>query len=161
MSAFFQLLSVLAFHIIHPFYISMTDINYNNTNKVVEVSVRIFTDDFEKTLRKNCNCKVDLLAPKDKKVMEKLVSTYVLKHLQIRLDGQLRNLEFAGYQQEEESVWSYFLIGNVNQLKKIEINNTLLHDYREEQINMVHIQANGKNFTDKLDYPEKLYSVNL
>src|SRR3954452_20500068 len=108
MFQFFSLVTWLILVLLHPFYISMTDINYNDKSKSVEVSVRIFTDDFEKTLRKNCNCKVDLLAAKDKKSMEKLVSNYVLKHLQIRVDGQLRNLEFAGYQQEEESVWSYF-----------------------------------------------------
>lgn len=160
MSALFQWLTVCASVWLHPFYISMTEINYNSKNKTVEVSVRIFTDDFEKTLRKNCNCKVNLLAPQNKKAMEKLVAYYVLKHLQIKVDGQLQNLEFAGYQQEEESTWNYFIIKNINQVKRMEINNTLLHDYNKEQINMLHIRANGKDQTDKLDYPERLYTIN-
>jgi hypothetical protein len=159
MGAFFQWLAIYASVLTHPFYISMTEINYNNKNNTVEVSVRIFTDDFEKTLRKNCNCKVDLLTPQDKKAMEKLVNIYVLKHLQIKVNGQLQNLEFAGYQLEEESIWNYFVIKNIQQVKGIEINNTLLHDYREEQINMLHIKANGKEQTDKLDYPDKLYTI--
>jgi hypothetical protein len=159
MVPFFQWLTVCATVMSHPFYISMTEINYNNKSKSVEVSVRIFTDDFEKTLRKNCNCKVDLLAPQDKKAMEKLATNYVLKHLQIKVDGQLRNLEFAGYQQEQESTWNYFVIKNISLVKRLEITNTLLHDYSEAQINMLHIQANGKEQTDKLDYPEKLYSI--
>ena len=145
----------------HPFYISMTDVNYNNKAKSVEVSVRIFTDDFEKTLRSNCHCKVDLLATSEKPSMEKLVNSYVLKHLQIKIDGQLRNLEFTGYQKEDESVWNYFVIKNVGQVKKIEIDNTLLHDYKSEQINMLHIKANGKEQSDKLDYPNKNYVVSF
>lgn len=150
-------LSISAFLVSHPFFISMTDINYNNKNKAVEVSVRIFTDDFEKTLRKNCNCKVDLLNAPDKKAMENLVNYYVLKHLQIKINGQTQNLEFMGYQKEEESTWNYFQVKNVGQVSKIEINNTLLHDYKPEQINMLHIKANGKEQTDKLDFPASTY----
>jgi hypothetical protein len=145
----------------HPFFISMTDINYNNKAKSVEVSVRIFTDDFEKTLRKSCNCKVDLLKPQDRKAMTDLANSYILKHLRIKINGQAYNLEPAGYEQEEESVWNYYQIKNVQQVKNIEINNSLLHDYKEEQINMLHIKVNDKEDTDKLDYPKTLYTRNF
>jgi hypothetical protein len=156
---FLPWLIVRAVAFFHPFYISMTEINYNNKSKSLEVSVRLFTDDFEKTLRKNCNCKVDLLTKQDKKAMENLVNAYVLKHLQIKVNGQLQNLEFAGYQQEAESTWNYFQVKNVTQVGKMEITNSLLHDYREEQINMLHIMANGKEQSDKLDYPKSSYTI--
>src|SRR3954464_1671136 len=109
MVLFIQWLVLQASILFHPFYISMTEINFNNKSKSLEVSVRIFTDDFEKTLRKKCNCKVDLLAVNEKKAMEKAVNDYVQQHLQIKIDGRLQALEFAGYQQEEESIWNYFL----------------------------------------------------
>jgi len=145
----------------HPFFISMTDINYNNKNRALEVSVRIFTDDFEKTLRKNCNCKVDLLHSDDKNAMNNVINSYILRHLQIKVDGQVEKLDFVGYQQEEESIWTYYEVKKVEQVRKIEINNTLLHDYRTEQINMLHIKANGKEQSDKLDYPEASFSGNF
>ncbi len=143
----------------HPYFISMTDINQNAKNKTVEVSVRIFIDDFEKTLRKNCSCKVDLSAKGDKKVMSKLINAYILQHLQIQLDGKDKMLEYKGYQQEEESIWSYFEISNISSLQKIEVVNTLLHDYRQEQINMIQTHYNGKDKTEKLDYPESKLEV--
>src|SRR5438105_5006550 len=103
MTVFFQWLAIHASLLFHPFYISMTEINFNSKSKSLEVSVRIFSDDFEKTLRKKCNCKVDLLAVNEKKAMEKVVNDYVQQHLQIKIDGRVQALEFAGYQQEEES----------------------------------------------------------
>lgn len=145
----------------HPYYISMTDINHNAKNKTVEVSVRIFTDDFEKTLRKNCSCKVDLSAKGDKKVMSKLINAYILQHLQIQLDGMDTILEYKGYQQEEESIWSYFEVSNISSLQKIEVVNTLLHDYKQEQINMIQINANGNEQTEKLDYPNSKWSIKM
>ena len=146
---------------LHPFFISMTDINHNSNARSLEVSVRIFTDDFEKTLRQSCNCKVDLTAPKDKMAMEKQLNTYILNHLRIKVDGQNQPLEFIGYQKEEESTWTYFSIKNVSHFKKIDIVNTLLHDYKEEQINMIHVKANGKELTDKLDFPNSSFSTSF
>src|SRR3954471_6824080 len=105
MTIFLMSLAIHAAVLLHPFYISMTEINFNNKTKSLEVSVRIFTDDFEKTLRKKCNCKVDLLAVNEKKAMERVVNDYVQQHLQFKIDGRPQPLEFAGYQQEEESTW--------------------------------------------------------
>ncbi|HEX8277823.1 MAG TPA: DUF6702 family protein, partial [Segetibacter sp.] len=110
-------------------------------------------------LRKNCNCKIDLVNPSIKTEMDKQISAYILKHLQIKVDGRSQRLEFNGYQQEEESTWNYFEIKNIEQVKKIDVNNTLLHDYREEQINMLHLKVNGKELTDKLDFPASAYST--
>lgn len=145
--------------LLHPFFISMTDINHNAKNKTLEISVRIFTDDFEKTLRKNCNCKVDLLKPVNKIETEKLVSNYIVKHLQIKVDAQPLTMNFVGYQQEEGSIWNYFEVKNVSNFKKLELHNSLLHDYNESQVNMIHIKANGNEKTDKLDYPKNTYTV--
>jgi hypothetical protein len=153
-------LSLTASHLLHPFYISMTDINYNDKNKSVEISIRIFTDDFEKTLRKNCDCKVDLTNPQDKAAMERLVVDYIQKNLQIKLNGHGKVLQYHGFQKEEESTWSYFIINNIEKVDKIELTNTILHDYQDDQINMVHIKANGKEQTDKLDGKRSYYVYN-
>ena len=160
MQAFFQLIVLSVSSIFHPFYISMTEMNYNQRDKQIEISVRIFTNDFEKTLRKNCHCKIDLQEGKEKKAMETQVNAYILRHLQIKIDGQPENPVFSGFQQEEESTWSYFVIKNIAQVKKMEIDNSLLYDYTNEQINMLHVKANGKEQTDKLDFPQKIYSIN-
>ncbi len=151
--ALFQWVMMGMVSIVHPFFISMTDINYNSANKSVEVSVRIFSNDFEETLKKQCDCKVELSRPTNKPAMEKLVSSYISNHLQVKIDGSIGTLQFAGYQEEDGSIWSYFEIKNVSFFKKIEINNSLLYDYKQEQINMVHIKANGKDQSNKVEYP--------
>ena len=161
MLGFISALLIYAPAFFHPFYISMTDINYNNKTKAVEVSVRIFTDDFEKTLRKSCNCKIDLLATGNENAMTAPVQSYIKKHLQLKIDGQIKELEFKGYQKEEESTWSYFEIKDINNVKRLDITNSLLHDYKEEQVNMLHIKANGKEVSDKLDFPKQNYSANF
>ena len=151
-----QLMWINLFAFVHPFFISMTEVNYNSPAKTVEVSVRIFADDFEKALSNNCHCKMDLSHPVNKASTDKMVSEYISKHVSIAVDGKPVMLQYGGYKMEEGSVWSYFEVKNIATVKKIDINNNLLYEYNTSQINMVHIKANGKEQTDKLEYPDRV-----
>ncbi|RFM29099.1 DUF6702 family protein [Deminuibacter soli] len=140
--------------LMHPFYVSMTDIQHNTTNKSLEISVRIFTDDFEGALRKNYPGKIDLIHPPDKNAINHDVADYINKHLQLQVNGKPAPYTFVGFEQQEESTWCYFEVSNVATLQQLQITNTLLHDYNTNQINMMHIKTGSKEKSDKLDYPD-------
>lgn len=150
----FQWLTIAYTALIHPFFVSMTDINYNNKTKELEISIRIFTDDFENTLRKYHTTKIDILHPANQEEMNSFVNDYIQKHLQLKVNGQPVQLNFVGYEQQSESIWSYFEVKNINSVQKIEIVNSLLHDYTSNQVNMLKVRANNKEFNYKLDYPD-------
>jgi hypothetical protein len=145
---------ILGMGFTHPFYVSMTDINYNSSSRSLEIGVRIFTDDLEKTLRKNYpGSKVELMNPTDKKAMEKMIAAYVNRKLQITADDQPVTLQCIGFERVEESIWSYYEAVNQPAPKTVRITNTLLYDYKKEQTNMVHIKTAGKEETRSLVYP--------
>ncbi len=138
----------------HPFFVSVTEIQHNAKEKILEVSCKIFTDDLEKTLRQNYPGKVDLLNPADKNAMNKLVTDYIKKHLQIIADGKFLNMQFIGYEKEEEATWSYLQITNVSTPRKIEVTDNILYEYKKEEINLLHVTVNGIRKSTKLDNPE-------
>ena len=151
----YQWLIVGYMSVIHPFFVSMTDINYNAADKDMEISVRIFTDDLENAVRKyHTGIKVDILHPADQKQMDAFVNDYIQKKLQLQVNGKPVQMSFVGYEQQSESIWTYFEVSNVTAVQKIGITNSLLHDYNTNQINMMHVKANGKEQSDKLDYPD-------
>jgi hypothetical protein len=139
----------------HPIYVSVTEIEHNAKDKTLEISCKIFTDDFEKALRQAYNTHVDLLAPKDKAAMNKLVSDYVQKHLLIKADGKTVTLEFMGFEQEEEGIISFYQVNNIASLKKIDITDNILFEYKKEQISLIHAVVNGKRQSTKLVNPEE------
>ena len=149
----FQWMIVTCTSLLHPFFVSMTDINYNSKEKELEISVRIFTDDLENTLRKYHNGTIDILHAKDQKEMNGFVNDYIQKHLQLQVDGKIVQMNFLGYEEQSESIWSYFEVRNIAAVKKIDITNSLLHDYNINQLNMLHVKANEKELSYKLDYP--------
>jgi hypothetical protein len=138
----------------HPFYISVTEISHNATDKNLEISCKIFTDDFETALAKANGAKIDLFNPRDKQAVEKQIAAYIRKHLVIKLDNKPVVLEFVGFERENEAVWSYLQAGNTPAPKKVDINNDLLYDSFNQQINLMHISVGGSRKSTKLNYPD-------
>ncbi len=157
-NSLFQWLMMSLFTVLHPLYISVIDINHNAKDKSLEISVRIFTDDFEGTLKKYNNTKIDLSHPADKAAADKLVSTYILNKLQIKADNKPLALHYVGFEQQQESIWAYFEVPAVNSVKKIEVTTSILYDYQEKQINIIHAKVNGTEKSFRLDNPKNYAS---
>jgi hypothetical protein len=138
----------------HPFFVSVVEVNHNAAEKSLEISVKIFTDDFEKTLGKKYNTKVDLTNPPDKAAMDKLVKDYISKNLSFKADGRALGYNYIGFEQESEAVWSYFEITGVAAVKKIDIINSILHDLTDKQINIMHVTVGGVRKSNKLGHPD-------
>jgi hypothetical protein len=132
----------------------MTEIVHDQSDNTLEISVRIFTDDFEKTIRQTYPGKVDLLNKNERANSEKLIQQYITKHLFIKADSKNLNLQFVGFESEEGSIWSYFECPDISSMRSLEVNNTILYDYQEQQVNFIHIKAMGYEETTKLNYPD-------
>ena len=139
----------------HPLYVSVLEIEHNAKDKTLELSCKIFTDDFEKTLRNAYHVHVDLLSSKEKEAMSKLVNDYVQKHLKISLEGKNATMRFLGYEQIEEGIYSYYQVDNVNTVKNISITDNILYEYKTEQIGLIHVIVNGNRKSTKLNNPDE------
>lgn len=140
---------------LHPLYVSVTEINHNVTDKTIEISCKIFTDDFEKGIAEVLKKKVDLIKPANQEEANKLVAEYISKHLNISADGKPQKLEFVGYEREREVIWSYFQVSGVpNPPQKISVKNNILYETYESQINMMHVTVGGKRKSYKVSNPE-------
>jgi hypothetical protein len=140
----------------HPFHVSVVEINQNATDKTLEISCKIFTDDFEKVLAQNFKTKVDLINPPNRSAMDSLVKKYILSHLTISADGKALKLSYLGFEKDNEAVFSYVQAENIVSLKQIEITNKLMQDMFTDQVNIIHVIVNGERKSTKLDYPKNV-----
>lgn len=144
--------------IYHPFHVSVVEINHNANDKTLEISCKLFTDDFEKVLVQNYKTKVDLINPSNRKAMDSLVKKYIFSHLAITADGKPLSFSYIGFERENEAVFSYLQAANIASVKQIEITNKLMHDMFSDQINILHVIINGERKSTKLDYPMTIAS---
>ena len=138
----------------HPFYVSVIEINHNEKEVTVEISIRIFTDDLEKTLQKQSTATIDIIKPANKANIDQQISQYIGKNLQLRINGKPVKFNYIGYEIIRESVWSYFEVEQVKEINTVDINCTILHDYETSQINLFHVKSKGNQKSYKLDYPQ-------
>jgi len=140
---------------IHPFHVTVTEVNHNAADKTLEISCKLFTDDFEKILAKNYNAKVDLINPPDKAKMDTLVKKYLYSHLSIRVNGQPVAFAYVGFENESEAAYGYIEVDNVPSASKIELTNSLLYDMFDDEVNIMHVIVGGSRKSNKLNYPDK------
>ncbi|MBS1655715.1 MAG: hypothetical protein JSU05_12770 [Bacteroidetes bacterium] len=145
----------------HPFHVSVTEINHNAKDKILEVSCKLFTDDFEKVLETKYKTEVDLVHPKDQAAMDKLVSDYLRNHLSLKVDGKAVTLSYVGFEHQEEAVYGYLEVDNITSVKKVEITNTILHDLFTDQVSIMHVIVNGNRKSTKLDYPASQATISF
>ncbi len=138
----------------HPFHVSVIEINHNASDKTLEISCKIFTDDFEKILAKNYKTKVDLINPSDKAPMDSLVKKYILSHLVISANGKPVSLHYLGFENDQEAAYGYIEVENIPVLNKISISTNIMYDQFEDQVNIMHVIVNGNRKSTKLNFPE-------
>ncbi|TDQ08757.1 DUF6702 family protein [Pedobacter metabolipauper] len=149
-----QLLFFSWLSLFHPFYVSVTEIEQNQKTKVVQVSVRVFFDDFENALDKNYKVRVNILKPSNRKQADGLIADYVKNHLKIKANNKSLVLKYVGYEIEEDAAWCYFETEATDVIQRLAIENTILLEQHSSQINMIHAIVNGKRKSTKLDNPE-------
>jgi len=149
-----QALFIIWLGLFHPFYVSVTEIKHNPKTQAVEVSCRMFYDDLEHALEKDNKTPLDIVKPADKAQLNRFISEYVKKHLNIKVDGKPLNLSYVGYEIQEDGAWAYFEVKGVTSVKKIEIHDELLNAMHAEQINMLHVTVGGQRKSTKLDAPD-------
>ena len=137
----------------HPFYIAVTEINLNTSDKTLEVSCKMFADDLEQILEKNNHAELDISAEKDKAKLDSYITAYVKSHLGLLIDGRAASLSYIGFEKEKESAYCYFQVEHISSVKKLDVNDSILQDYTTDQINIIHVTVNGKRQSTKLDYP--------
>lgn len=151
-------LLIFAWGILHPFYISVTEINHNTRSNRLEITLRIFADDFESALKQKYKTQLDIIKPNDKKKVDSLISIYVKEHLHLVVEKKKLPFKFIGYEWNDASVWCYFETEPINTFKTITVGNSILHDFTEQQVNMIHVKTKGKTQSTKLDYPKSAHT---
>ncbi len=142
-------LSLLSY--LHPVHMSVTEINYSEKDKALQITSRIFIDDLELSIRRELKDEdLDLLKPSNGKTTDQLVSAYLAKHLKVKVDGKQVVQKYLGSEVEDVAIICYIEIPNIKKLKTIEPFNDVIQETHADQSNLVHVT-----------YKEKLKSLRL
>ena len=125
---------------LHPIHISVTEINYNEKSRSLQIISRIFIDEMELGIRaQRKDPELDILELKNGATTKQLIGDYLKAHFKIKIDGKPAKINFLGHEREDISFVCYLEIANVKKLKTIEVFNDIITEIHDDQSNLVHV----------------------
>jgi len=154
-------LATLFIAMMHPFFISVIDINHNEKEAALEISVRTFTDDLEKMVNQENHSAIDFNNPAQKEKSDQFIKAYLTKKLSLVANGNKCNLEYLGFEIQKESTWTYFEVKNIKELKQLNVVCNILSGISPEQINIIHVKTKGQRKSYELALSKKSTQFNF
>jgi hypothetical protein len=135
----------------HPIHVSIAEVDHNAEAKALQITLRIFVDDLELSIRNRINApEMDLLEPGGTKTTDALVSEYLAEVLKLKVDKKAVKTRYLGHEIEGPAMICYIEVENIKKFKTIEVTNRAIMETHEDQSNLVNV-----------NYKEKVKSLRL
>lgn len=135
---------VLSSFAMHKFYVSIYQINYAQDKKMLQITSRIFVDDLNSILKIKYNQKANLGEPNESENDIELMKKYISQNFIIKINGKPKAVTLVNKEMEGNVLICYYSIKDISKIKSLEIYNAVLHDYVEDQQNIIQTTLYGK-----------------
>lgn len=122
---------------LHEHYISLTKIDFVKEQRSVQITMRFFIDDLEKALENQFELPLELATKNENNQANGYLETYIRDKFRINLNKLEQSYTYLGKEYEDDVVYIYLEIENVDNINVIEVQNSMLIELFEEQQNYV------------------------
>ncbi|MBL7471691.1 DUF6702 family protein [Robertkochia sediminum] len=135
-------LPLLSAGILHKYYVSVTDINYNAESRSIQIIARYFTDDLDLLLSERYGIKAGLMTDEESAQADFFIEKYLKTKFRIYLDGELQTFEFLGKEYDSDLTKCYLEIKSIDpgSYSSIRVENEVMTELFEEQKHITHIK---------------------
>ncbi len=130
----------------HDIHISKALIDYNESEKALQISLHIFLDDLEEILMNRGADKLFICTEKESKKAEKHIYQYLQDRFKLTVNQEAVQFDFIGKEPSEDllATWCYIEVTGVDQLDVLEVQSQILMDLYDDQVNIVNVNYPGK-----------------
>lgn len=130
--------------IAHEFFVSISQVKWVKEEKVVTVSVRVFTDNLQDGVVNMGGPQLNLWTDKVHDDAGEWVSRYVLSKLDLAIDGVECSIQFQTMTDALDATACVFRITNIAAIETITVRNEILTELIDDQANIVRFDVAGK-----------------
>jgi hypothetical protein len=153
-------LSLVLHAALHPYYVSVTEIEYDLPRKELGVACKFFVDDLEEAIKDAGAGKTDLIKG-ERSRNTKLLEDYIRTHMGMMADGKKIDLKFLGYELDQEAIWCFLEAENISPFRRLYIRGDMLFELRKDQINLFHATVNGIRKSQRLTLPDRSFTLDF
>ena len=146
----------------HPIHVSMTNIEYNITENTYNVTIKVFTDDFEKNIYNLYKVKLNTEKKNEYSDYGKVVSEYINKYFKISFDNKHYKLKFISKKSNFEATWLSFKLSDVSKtVNKAEIINNIMNQFYRDQTNLLIFTKQDLQKAYNMNYNDTIVKFSL
>ena len=129
---------------IHPYYVSTLEIDYRPDRAALQITMRVFTDDWQLMLNTHYDKTLRLDPDTDTEKVLTHSSDYFQQHLELNLNGTDVTPSVLGKEYQGDQLLLYLEIAGVAELQTLAVSNRILFAELEGQQNIVRIKTPTK-----------------
>lgn len=135
------IIPLLAFTL-HKYYISLTKIEYVKEEKSIQITMRFFIDDIEKTLLNRYNIPLELATDQENKKSDFYLEKYIRQKFILKINDTINQANYLGKEYDNDVVFFYLEITNIENIKTLEVQNSMLFEEFFDQENYIKLIVN-------------------
>lgn len=138
-------LSLQSYNGLHKFYVSVTNVDYEEEQGSLQIISRIFVDDMENALKTRYDLDARLGTPEEDAEATEFIGRYFNAKFTVWVNGDEREYTFLGKRYDDDLIICYLEVTGIPKetLSSVGIQNEILTDIFEEQKNLVHLKVLG------------------
>ena len=132
---------------LHKYYISLTKIDFIEKEKSVQITMRFFIDDIEKTLESRYELELELATEKENEKSDMYLEKYISSKFEVIINQNITTYKYLGKEYENDIVFFYMEINDIEVINQISVQNRMLFEDFPDQQNFVKTNINNSKKT--------------
>lgn len=127
----------------HPIHVAVTQVDYKAEDKALQVTHKVFVDDFEKQLETLYQADLEIGLAKEHAKCDQFIQQYFNQSFKLLVNGKEVTANWVGKEVEGAALWVYIEYPNIKRVKTIKLENRILFEAFNDQKNLVHFNYKG------------------
>lgn len=149
--------------LLHPVHVSISNIEYVQEAKQFEISIKVFTDDFERAVAQKYGVDLKLGKTGELNGCEQYITGYITDHFDLLLnkESSKSNMVYSHKKMNEEAVWFFYKMKINEEIQTIKVINSIHNDIYRDQTNLLIFKCENIEQGYQLDYDDTEVLIKL
>ena len=152
---------LLSAFIPHKFYVTTTSLRFVESNNSFQITSRLFIEDIESILVQSSIPDLKLAPDNDESLVDSLLTNYFEDNLIFTSVENEFKINFLGKEYKDDMMVCYLELKFDKLDENINIQNTLLFDFSEEQKNIIHYRNGNQRKSFLFTHTQPRFKIKL
>lgn len=138
------LLFLSSFCAAHPIHVSVCEVNHNAQKGWLEITIRIFADDFEDVLEDRTGIRTKLGTDEELPKTNDYILEYLQEKLSITVNDTFKTINLISKEVEDLATICKLYALDVKDISNMTVRNEVMLHWFKDQVNVTHIDCNDE-----------------